>query len=71
MTVKTESRINNPDNVEVSMTITMSLKEWNKLERQLTGEDLMSSPGYQIRSEISQMVRRSRALIYAGCVDNV
>lgn len=42
----------NPDDIEMTLTVTMSLRDWKKLKKQLTGE----YPSLKLVSEISSMI---------------
>ena len=48
-------KIEDPKNIALTMTITMTLDDWNKLETLIANE----YPGWKFASLISQMVRRA------------
>ncbi|RRA01867.1 hypothetical protein [Burkholderia cepacia] len=51
--MKTEFKIQRPDDVPMTLTMTMTLGEWKKLESQLS----TSYPSWKLATNIGEMVR--------------
>ncbi|MDN7488530.1 hypothetical protein QZM35_12550 [Burkholderia sp. AU45274] len=51
--MKTEFKIQRPDDVPMTLTMTMTLGEWKKLENQLS----TSYPSWKLSTNIGEMVR--------------
>lgn len=55
--MKSTLRVENPDSIEMTLNLTMTLGEWKRLSEQLeTGEHPGSSPGWDVRLRIKHMV---------------
>lgn len=52
--------IKNPDSIEVSLTLTMKLKDWKELREQLPEK----WPAWDIGSAITDMVRQAEVRFY-------
>ncbi|PFH29080.1 hypothetical protein [Burkholderia sp. JKS000303] len=51
--MKTEFKIQRPDDVPMTLTMTMTLGEWKRLEEQLS----TSYPSWKLSTNIGEMVR--------------
>lgn len=49
-------KIANPENVEVSMTITMTLEAWKRLREEISN----IWPGWQLRGMITDMITKAQ-----------
>lgn len=58
--MKSHYKIENPENIEATIVITMSVGEWEKLREQLDNE----WPAWKLSSAIRQMLLDARAKIY-------
>lgn len=59
MAVRTATRIVNPDDVEVTIEVTMTLREWEKLSVQLGGDH----PSWQLDRAICAAVAGARRIV--------
>lgn len=62
--MKFEMDIKNPDEVEVSLNITMKMKEWKHLKNQLQS----SYPSWKLSSIIGQVIERIEKTIFEQTV---
>lgn len=62
--MKSTARLERPEDVEVSITITMTLAEWKQVRRDLVlrGSDI-SAPGRQLSGGIADLVVRSEQVL--------
>lgn len=58
--MKTVFRIERPDDVQMVLTVTMTLGEWRKLQEQLS----TSYPSWRLSSAISEMVLEAKSAFY-------
>lgn len=58
--MKTVFRIERPDDVQMVLTVTMTLGEWRKLQEQLSS----SYPSWRLSSAISEMVLEAKSAFY-------
>jgi uncharacterized membrane protein len=59
--MKTTIKIEDPENVELSMTITMPMSSWKKLNDQLSHADIRSAhPSWELSRDISKLVEQMR-----------
>ncbi len=56
--MKTDFRIAQPDDVECTMTISMTLGSWRKLRDRLEGQ---SYPEFRLRQDISELISLAEA----------
>lgn len=61
MSVSTRMMVEDPDRVQVTIKITMSIKEWTDLRDQLSKEWPSSNLSYQITDVVGKM----RRVVYA------
>lgn len=63
--MKAVAEINNPNAVEISMTMTMPFGDWKRLLEQLQASTLRTSyPAYQLIDQLSNLVRRVEKEIF-------
>lgn len=61
--MKSSFLIENPGEVEATMQITMKLKEWEALKKQLESN---KTPSWELRDQIANLVTTARDKFYAG-----
>lgn len=63
MSIETSIKIEDPDDVKISMTITLSLNEWKILKTQLTIPD-QRYPGWDLERQISNLIEKIQQKIF-------
>lgn len=58
--MKGEFSANNPQDIEFTLTLTMKLKDWLELKKQLTTD----YPSWRVGEEISDMVMQAKKVFY-------
>ena len=61
MSISTRMMVENPDQVQVTIKMTMSMKEWTVLRDQLKSE----WPSARLSSHITDVVGKIRKVVYA------
>lgn len=59
--MKTRLVIENPDQIEATIKITMTLKEWAEMRDQLSGKH----PSWQLSAAINDVLSQGRRVFYA------
>lgn len=58
--MRSQLKIENPDRIEFTLTMTMSLSEWKELQGQLDG----NYPSWKLSHQISSMVSQATGTFY-------
>jgi hypothetical protein len=59
--MRTSIKVENPDDVLMSMTITMTVKQWTELQQQLQN----TWPSWVLSSRITTLIHQARKVFYA------
>lgn len=65
MTVAVTAKITRPEDVDVTLTITMPVSQWDKVQEEFAGcEKRMEQPFWNLRDRIEKVLRQIRDTAY-------